>query len=669
MATQDPAPPAPEAGSLTLEQVLEQVSSADSQTFYQQAQRFDQAAGRLHDVKDLLSKYRRDLADAWHSGDKQRVNRLDRLIRHVEGVVAGVQNPGYPRLLRKIGDAIADTKQRLNELKDTKGNAEDDKARADVDKRAAQLLDELSTSYRQLGGELVALPERTDTGRKGTAEPGARIDTGSGEAAPVLVASHTSRPGDVAGTAGAPVKSVGSGMSVKGAGSGTFTTQAGGSVKQTGFGDFSLAQSQPVLEGSAPPPEAAVPFARFAQYAGCSGHGGGLMQGGKTVQGKPVAGLSGRADLFTVPNDSTRPSVLGRTTGHLAGGFTLDTAKQSKENNRHAAAPTPAGSGGMDRHALSDLSVPTRLEAQPAAASAGGMMPVLVSAAGPVGQPSTGGPAGQSATATAAGFSGGGFNQGGSNPGGPNANGLNWGGPNTGGSNSGGLNWGGSNPGGPSSGGLNAAGPNATGPNPGGPNPSGPNAAGPNAGGPNTGGPNTAGPNTAGPNPSGPPASAQTPAPAQVPNPSHVQITGAAGTTGIAPPQPPVQAQAPASIPTQVRPVMPLGAEHLQVPAGVSPGAPGIPGAPLGAFAASSNFAQSSMPPGSLMHSASSALPAGPHGVLGAAPRAEGVWLRADAGSWTSLPVAAARLGRDDTAAGGSTWETERRNEYGKEGR
>jgi hypothetical protein len=109
-----------------------------------------------------------------------------------------------------------------------------------------------------------------------------------------------------------------------------------------------------------------------------------------------------------------------------------------------------------------------------------------------------------------------------------------------------------------------------------------------------------------------------------------------------------------------------LGAEHLHLAAAAASGGSGMP---LGAFTAQTGFAQSALGAGGSVHSASSALPAGAHGVLGASTRGDAVWLRADTASWTSPPVAAARLGRDDANGTGSAgWATERHDD-GKEGR
>ncbi|MFD8500453.1 hypothetical protein [Amycolatopsis sp. NPDC059657] len=657
MATQDSAPSTAANPAQTLEQVLAQVSTADPQTFYQEAQRFEQAASRLHDVQGQMDKHRRDLAEAWYRGDKQRHDRLDRLIRHVEGVVGGIQNPGYPRLLRQIGDAISDTKQRLADLKDGKGSAEDDKARGDIDKRATTLLAELSTLYRQLGGQLVALPHRADTTQLGMGEPGARTGAGSGGAVPVVFVSRTAQPaGETSTMVGTPVVGTGTGILVKsatvagmpvhgagagpfvqgagtparGGGTGTFTTAGVGQARQLGFGQGQAQSvsdgSVPLVDGSVPPPATATPFARFSQFAGCPLHGGGSVQGGKAGQ---VAGLAGRVSVFA-QSDTGKPAVLGRTASRLAGGFTLDVAKQSKENSQ--ALPATTGGGNSNRYELPDISAPAKLQAQPTFATTAAM-PVTVSAAaaGPIAQPGGGSPAYQQVTSAAAGLLGGGPAPGGPMPGG-------------------------SVPGPPASGassnGLTLSDLTGSGPTAAGPAPSSPASA-------------------------GVPTTAQPPAPAhgavlgQAPASTSVQMTGTPGITGVTPPQPssyPAQTTLQASIPTQVRPVMALGAEHLQLAAAVSPGSSGMP---LGAFTASSNLAPSGMSAGGPMQSAANVLPAGPHGVLGAGPRTDGVWMRADPGCWISLPVAAARLGRDDTAeTTAGTWSgTERYNEYGKEGR
>ena len=149
-------------GQLTFEQVLERVLAADPESFFVQAQAFDEAAKTLHDAKSLLSKHRRTLEDAWANGAEQRFVQLDGLVRHLEVLLGDV--PTYPVMLRRIGDAIVDSRQRLLDLRHMPPNA-DKNAESDRDKQARKILDDLSGTYRRAGGEMPELPERAASGQ------------------------------------------------------------------------------------------------------------------------------------------------------------------------------------------------------------------------------------------------------------------------------------------------------------------------------------------------------------------------------------------------------------------------------------------------------------------------------------------------------------------------
>ncbi len=398
MATTTTALPDAETGARTYEQVLAEVSAADPQTFYLQAQRFEQAASSLGDTKDLLRRYRRDLAEAWHSGDKQRYNRIDRLVQHIEGVVAAIRDPGYAMVLRRIGDVIVDSQQRLRSMKDDAAHAKDASARADLDKRAVKILEELSTSYRQLGGELAELPQRTAAGKPMDSMP-----------------ARTTTTGNTAASAAGPVlhQGVAPGMAMPGRATARFTTSISAPMTQNGF---SGAQAQPVLTGSAVQTETATPFTRFSQYANCPAYATGSVQGGKAVLG-PAARTSANRSSYFSQKDTAKPSVLGRTVGSGGNGATNDGVKQEpvKENGvKKYAVEQSKGSGRMGSFAtMSNVAMPAMLESR-LSLPASGEMPVLFSAtAGPDGWTGNAAPAALQATATAGGLPNGVVNPGG----------------------------------------------------------------------------------------------------------------------------------------------------------------------------------------------------------------------------------------------------------------
>src|SRR5688572_15096776 len=97
-------------GQPVFEEILERVLAADSESFYTQANAFEQAVVSLDDAKGLLRKYRRVLEESWSNRTEQRFDQLDGLVRHLSALMGDM--PSYPVLLRLIGDAIVDSRRR-----------------------------------------------------------------------------------------------------------------------------------------------------------------------------------------------------------------------------------------------------------------------------------------------------------------------------------------------------------------------------------------------------------------------------------------------------------------------------------------------------------------------------------------------------------------------------
>lgn len=161
-------------GQPGFEEILERVLAADPESFYTQATAFEQAVVSLDDAKGLLKKNRRVLEESWSNRADQRFLQLDGLVRHLSGLMGDM--PSYPVLLRLIGDAIVDTRRRLLDLRHLPAAA-DSRALSDRDQQARKILDDLSRTYRELGGQLPDLPERTATGHVLVAPP-PRVETG-----------------------------------------------------------------------------------------------------------------------------------------------------------------------------------------------------------------------------------------------------------------------------------------------------------------------------------------------------------------------------------------------------------------------------------------------------------------------------------------------------------
>ncbi|MGW4210508.1 hypothetical protein ACWEIJ_21135 [Lentzea sp. NPDC004789] len=164
-ATRNPALAiASEIRNLNFDQVRARVAAADPHTFYRKAAAFEQAAERLELFGDLLRRYRAELESVWHNGDPRQFEWVDRMLRHVDALTASLREPSYPAALRHLGDAVANSQQRLRGLENHNGTAPDESALLARDEHARQILTDLSSSYVQFGQPLSDLPERGATG-------------------------------------------------------------------------------------------------------------------------------------------------------------------------------------------------------------------------------------------------------------------------------------------------------------------------------------------------------------------------------------------------------------------------------------------------------------------------------------------------------------------------
>lgn len=165
MATRNPdLAIAGEIRKLNFDQVRARLAAADPHTFYRKAAAFEQAAERLELFGDLLRRYRAELESVWHNGDPRQFEWVDRVLRHVDALTTGLREPSYPAALRHMGDAVANSQQRLRGLENHSGTAPDASALLARDEHARQILTDLSTSYVQFGRPLAELPDRSVTG-------------------------------------------------------------------------------------------------------------------------------------------------------------------------------------------------------------------------------------------------------------------------------------------------------------------------------------------------------------------------------------------------------------------------------------------------------------------------------------------------------------------------
>ena len=118
MAGAQPTPATdPYLEQLNFEQLAQLVHGSSPEVFYRQAGAFDRAADRLREVTDRFRAQWRDIGT--HSSG-QAIDRAvaagDRLAADNEKVLEATLAPGYARMLRRAGDALAEGQRRMRDL-------------------------------------------------------------------------------------------------------------------------------------------------------------------------------------------------------------------------------------------------------------------------------------------------------------------------------------------------------------------------------------------------------------------------------------------------------------------------------------------------------------------------------------------------------------------------
>lgn len=301
----------------TLDDVLRRLAAADHRAFYQQAEAFEQAASMLEEVKDLLRKHHRTLEEAWSNGNPERHAWIADVVRHVDGLLTSVRGSDYPRLLRRLGDMVVDSRQRLTAL-------QHESPSGDRDARARKILDDLSTSYRQVGGSLAQLPERT---AKGGVLPATMSWTAAGkERFSHADGSHRGALDNVAAETVAPMPET-----------------------AVPFGRFSPLNSRPAAAAA----KAADPAETFGGFAGLAVRDGVEaptavgISGAKGATKEPVDGREDRkkAVLATVEKVDAAPAGTGRveaTPTPAVRDAVVSTISLSSQPTPAATPPQPA---------------------------------------------------------------------------------------------------------------------------------------------------------------------------------------------------------------------------------------------------------------------------------------------------------------------------------------
>jgi len=170
----------------TLDSASAALSGADPQSLHRSGQRFTATAEQLRRISDEFRGRLRELEGAWNGPGAQAFAEATTGITHrLDGLVSTLSSPDYGWLCRELGDALATGQRELQQLRDERASQPSDAAPPQAgtapasgvsaappagappagsnqvspqDDRAGQIMHELSNAYRQLGGQLHALP-------------------------------------------------------------------------------------------------------------------------------------------------------------------------------------------------------------------------------------------------------------------------------------------------------------------------------------------------------------------------------------------------------------------------------------------------------------------------------------------------------------------------------
>ncbi|QKV73994.1 WXG100 family type VII secretion target [Amycolatopsis sp. Hca4] len=197
MGAPEPPPPVvdPDLQALTFDQLAQLVEEVSPDALYERAAAFDTAMARFEHLRDDLGTQTRHLWEAW-SG--RIAEAFDDVVRQVSGrtgaVVQAMAEPGYGAVLRRAGDALAQARRRMQDLRAQ--NRQNDL------EAARQVLYDLGTAYRDLGATLAPVPD-AGTGVPAAVAPVAAPGGVPAGAAPGSQPAAAGYPGGGAGTSGA----------------------------------------------------------------------------------------------------------------------------------------------------------------------------------------------------------------------------------------------------------------------------------------------------------------------------------------------------------------------------------------------------------------------------------------------------------------------------------
>jgi uncharacterized protein YukE len=167
------------------------LGGADPQSLYRSGQRFTATAEQLRAITDEFRARLRELESAWSGPGAQEFAEATTGITHrLDGLVSTLSSPDYGWLCRELGDALANGQRKLQQLRDERASQQGSapppqpgtspvspgtspvsgssaappagqQQASPQDDRAHQVVNELANAYRQLGGQLHALPGTT----------------------------------------------------------------------------------------------------------------------------------------------------------------------------------------------------------------------------------------------------------------------------------------------------------------------------------------------------------------------------------------------------------------------------------------------------------------------------------------------------------------------------
>jgi hypothetical protein len=153
--------------NLTYEQLAALINEGRPDDFYNEAMAFDGASERLRQLMDDFTRESKQLEEYVSGEILEAVERV--AVRYngwIDSVLEPMIHPGYAAALRNAGDALANGQRRLLDLQQQNAavdpNAPPVPEQGEQNRQQAlQILRDVGTAYRDIGGMFTPLPETT----------------------------------------------------------------------------------------------------------------------------------------------------------------------------------------------------------------------------------------------------------------------------------------------------------------------------------------------------------------------------------------------------------------------------------------------------------------------------------------------------------------------------